>query len=86
MPAQSPSVPTALRALVGVKGDEVKVQVRARTDAAGQQMAVGGIGQAERDIAESCQALRRALRLAGCIPIGADGESEKHSGDISREL
>jgi MoxR-like ATPase len=58
---------TALRVQAGVKGDLVLVQVRARTDSSGQQMTVSGIGQAERDIAESCQALRRALQtLQNC--------------------
>jgi MoxR-like ATPase len=53
---------TPLRVQVAVRDDAVRVQVRARTEEGGQQVAAGGLAGAEVQLAERCQGLRRSLQ------------------------
>ena len=53
---------TALRVQVKVRDDEVRVQVRARTEDGGQQAAVGGLAADDVQIAERCLSFRRGMQ------------------------
>jgi ATP-dependent Clp protease ATP-binding subunit ClpA len=67
---------TPLRAQVAVRDEAVRVQVRARTEEGGQQVAAGGLAGEEVQLAERCQGLRRSLQQLNAAQAALEVNNE----------